>query len=180
MIDLQPFCARREHYKYPGVMETFVVDGYEYGTDGVIAVRVKAPGVANSFNGDGRLPRANELPWDKIDATKDWPALSILCSDKVLCVICDGNRKLKTKCAHCNSVIDGQDCWACKGLSEVDDMPYGARIGRNRIDLRHDTAIRKLSNVKWGLIRTGMIGFTFDGGEGIVIPFAKDRPLPRD
>lgn len=195
MLDLQQFCSRaddlREHLRQP-----WTFNGYRYGCNGHIMVRVPAPNEPNSPS-HSLTEDAERLLLARAAVSKNYIALPAFPAPQV-CIRCDGDGQyLQVMCADCDG--DGEfdrglhtyECKNCEGDgwlpadedtdgAQMRDCPEcrgigyyraGAPVGDTHFDVVY---LRLLANLPGLRICTHGydVGahFTFDGGEGVLMP----------
>lgn len=194
-IDLNKFCGE-DHAMYK-MGSPFVLGNFKYATDGRICIRVPTNDPESDFR---TVPSADGLftarifpePWPPSEYLQG----EIPCPDcnegNVKCEKCNGDEfgcddcnhtgcagpkckcdpKLSSACRECGDtgiVLIG--CKTCNGCgSVIGDV--GTMVGISFIGARYDRLIRELPNVQYSRaadIRS-RIEFSFDGGEGCVMP----------
>lgn len=198
-INLQQFCSRsddiREHLRKP-----WTYNGYRYGCNGHIMVRVPA---ANELNSPSHslTQSAEKLLIERAAVSKNYIALPHFPAPKV-CIGCGGDgQRLMVKCENCDGdgyFERGQYEYECKecdgaGLLDVDDgadgaamhdcpechgigfYREGAPVGDVHFDVVHLRLLANLPSLR--LCTHGYdkgAHFTFDGGEGVLMPRRPD------
>jgi len=185
-VDLKAFCGDFIS------CDPFVIDGKKYATDRMILVRTDTadPNTQHhsSLNAspeffEGFPDEALMLPWPESN-----PAIKEMeceeCPDDD-CEDCGGFGTIE--CPHCGNdddcdkcggsgVILG-DCSVCNNTRRV-TCPAAQPIGHISIGYKYDQLIRSLPNVRYAIFPClardyDVVGFRFDGGEGIVAPMSK-------
>lgn len=112
-IDLRPFCASHESFRYQ-LRQPFTQEQggalFRYATDQKIAVRVN--GEDDDRNGEVKqLPPANRLDWshDAQRGWRPWPKEDYAVTDDAWCLECDG----------VGSIGEIDECPMCDGFGEV-------------------------------------------------------------
>ncbi len=171
-IDLSKFCGR----KSSSLDEPFVVRGWRYATDGLVLVRVLAPGEPDSPPPTDRpknpgllLPPIDGewLPWPQVDPCEECSA-----TEKVVCDHCDGNGQCEgCACgmAHTCGWCAGTGKAICKACTE--EGSFTKRFGNVELSRRYAYLIALLPNVVYlpQSEASKPVRFKFDGGEGVVI-----------
>ena len=175
-------------YRYAGLSEPFVKNGYIYATDSRIAIRIRTL-ACETPPLEGRVPDVERLFADirnvNVDDTvwKKWPAEPVAVSPPVLdmvfeldCPICYGE-------GHYYADGDQHTCVYCDGAGSVSKLPVYTRIGDQPYAGRYWSIISQLPGVMFcepqvgSDSNSGMPGppytalyFRFMGGEGILMP----------
>lgn len=119
-IDLNAFCNPKYHIE--SLRQPFMLCGYEYATDGVIAVRMKRENAGSSIKNDNVVDVLLRL--FKVFPQEGFEPFEYEIPDDAACHYCDGTGLLK-ECDDCAG--QGQfkhkshwyDCQACDGNGEV-------------------------------------------------------------
>lgn len=179
-IDLSKFCDS-ETSRY-SLQEPFTLRGAIYATDGRIAVRVFAPGDADTAAPDKRFPKMEEI-FPPVDGDwEPWPKIDV-------CNFCEGtNKSICSKCGGdgmCNRCSCGSEheCGHCDGTGDVccekctTPGSLDHRFGKSELALKYAFLISHLPCVEY--LPTDkpdvVVRFRFEGGEGAVMPLAKER-----
>lgn len=163
-IDFQKFCREDKGTRY--AMDTpFVVDSFQYGTDGLIVIRtpIIAP---NTLAGEIRFPPVKELFVDWPDSRDfiAWP-------DATYCMSCHGFGVVPDEIA-----VEKQ-CPTCGGkisAKMIDGEIAVFQVGVQFIQTKYDLLIRSLHRPRFRpvayLHRNSPMRFIFYGGQGLVMP----------
>jgi hypothetical protein len=194
-IDLNKFCGE-DNCRY-STGSPFVRGKWKYATDGRICIRVPTDepetDVLNTRDAASLFTaRIFPEPWPPADYLQG----EIPCADCVdgnmRCEKCNGDEfgcdecnytgcaGPKRKCDHstiCKCIECGGrgivliDCKTCNGCGLVIG-DVGTMVGISFISAHYDRLIRELPNVRYSRASDyrSMIYFSFDGGEGIVMP----------
>ena len=154
-IDLTPFCGELERYNFD---KPFNQDGYRIGTDGRVCVRIRDEATADTP--DINVPKVRTLAWPVVGerVMHPWPSATYHWDNQVLGAI---------------SSEDGEsDIWGW--MPEPGTMD----VAHHLINSEYHYVISRLPNVKYlpAPNPMGMIYFTFDGGDGLLMPMRRDNP----
>ena len=158
----------------------FALGGFCWATDACILVRVP-------YEGPDSVPRPGEVkfpdawiawngkigpPTGKFQSDGEFvPLLPDPAIQSVACWVCDSGRYI------CNACDDDQKCPCCYGVGKV-YWPRTMFIGTAKIQTRYYELIRTLPNPTFVIPGPGdelnSISFRFDGGEGLLMPLAKE------
>lgn len=185
-IDLQPFCAKEDWLSARAA--PFVAGGWRYACDGIICVRMPAPGEP-----DDPIPWRTTIAdlFHPIGATPPWPTGGEV-RGECDCDDCDGEGKVGIEskcpkcygdgeCSHCGRECEncdgegmiesgGRDCPACGGKGRVEGLLHRV-IGVHCIAGKYDALIRTLPNVRYEVGAKDCakpLAFVFDGGQGVI------------
>lgn len=162
-IDLSKFCAVSFFGKYD-LRLPFVVDGWKYATNNIICIRVAAPGEPNTPATENEIPPVADAFSVTPACHSPWPTGPMIRLLDV-CRQCSGRGAVF--CHTCDERVC--DCLMCRGMKKLmQDM--GRRIGRHFISPDNVRCISELPNVHWSDESDKFLCFTFDGGEGRVMP----------
>ena len=163
-IDLKPFC--HTDVKRYAMDKPFVIDGWEYATDGRICVRIPADGEPNALEPKDGKKRPTK-PWEifaevPADAVwRKWPKVS-------KCVNCNGTGNVDG-CAGCK-------CGRCPGDADSgctcrNPGTFERRFGKVELSRHYAALVATLPNVRYvpQPNSDAPLAFCFDGGEGRVM-----------
>lgn len=182
-IDLTPFCDP-DGTRY-SINRPWILRGWEYATDGRIAVRLKTDkpdDVSRQTTGlrrylrddETKVPDIEGLGWKhaELNDWQPWPEAAY--EDGEVSCEADG----------CDSdyieFAEDSKCKSCNGKGYTIG-PYYQPIGAIWIGARYDRLIRQLPGVEYSFgdvksydLNTAIL-FRFDGGEGIIMPIDRSK-----
>lgn len=184
-IDLQSFCAKDDIHSY--MLEPFVIDGFTYATNRHIVVRV--PG--GEARPDQSLPDRTVAAVRKLFATEhtDFQSLPEI-PEPETCPDCEGTGRIEEgECPDCGGLGEfthgnhDYECKECDGTGEVHSVDCSNRdcndgvlfqpmqIGAAKFQVCYLFLISKLPNARISVPNDrDAAAFTFDGGEGRLMP----------
>ena len=198
-IDLRRFCSK-DKFRH-SLLKPFTIGDYTYAASGPVCVRVEA---RSYFGPPPEDIKVEELGWPKgkmermfrLDLPKEWPEPKI-----TPCENCDGEGKI-AKCGECEgagfikcNLGHDHDCPKCngrgfrKGISETCQECKGDGVLRADLFLSIGAACfnrKVIGDVLElpGLLvaqtnATGPSYFTFNGGDGLMMPVRVDSAFER-
>jgi hypothetical protein len=178
-IGLRKFCA--ESGSRLAIDEPFIQDGWQYATNGIIAVRIPAAeGEPDTPPNEKqrRRPRMKDVFTPIVAADDKWtawphvdPCSTCTATGLVLCEECNGEgqcNQCKCKSEHECGFCDGEgkvECDLCCANGSLEHRFGNAELARKLAYL-----VSQLPNVQYvpQPEAEGAVRFKFDGGEGIV------------
>ena len=152
MIDLKPFCGIKDARWY--LNGPFSLGEYSYATNGCVIVRVpRRPEIAEV----PEAPKPEKLFAEhQPDPAAKWFDVPELPKPEM------------KDCLYCNDDV-GQPCEECNGTGKVEKMRT-VDIGDVHFQLKLLRLLKSLPNCKIIPHRQDAIYFTFDGGDGLLMP----------
>ncbi len=164
MLDLKPFCSTKAHVRE--IREPFPRGDFTYATNSHIMIRIprrpedaeveNAPHAEKLFDSTPLLPLgplpAIKLPAPKVDD----------------CPKCEGGTESVHSCPDCDC-----ECDKCGGSGTIEAMTT-CEVNGTIFDIKYVRLIQALPGVQFPTAPPKGQGarFTFDGGEGMVMPCA--------
>lgn len=149
-IDLKPFCGEDGRYNFG---KPFNQDGHYCASDGKILIRIPNPGIPDTP--DIKVPKVNSLRWPDTEnaVMHPWSPAEYRFTKQVLATGKDE---------------DGDDTDTIGWMPE----PRSIMLAAQRINSEYHYLISQLPNVKYlpGVRPLDPIFFTFDGGDGLLMP----------
>ena len=164
MIDLKPFCSTdktREPICLP-----WSVGKFTYATNASIMVRVpRRPDVLDNLKAPGAEHVARIFAEPNDGNFRELPAFTA--PKKTACVNCDTTGLCE--CAGCGTE---HECGECDGTGFVEEGLPGVRFGKQRVNPKYLALLAVLPGVLLANSpdEYGPFTFTFDGGEGRLMP----------
>lgn len=156
--DITRYCDRKhEGYRY-ATSDPFVRAGFTYATDGRVCVRVPAPGEPDTLAGDRTFPGGAGLglPWPaETPSLLPWPAPNYEWAEQ----------------PQGEFDVDAKPSWVWI------PSPLRQAVGNREIRSTYHYLVSLLPNVGYSPHggEHDPIYFAFDGGEGLLMPLAKER-----
>jgi hypothetical protein len=197
MIDLTKFCADEDtkHLRdHP-----YVRNGYRYVCNGRVALRLDAPGEADT-DPDYTPPDIDGLIIEAASGTdwRPWPDGPYMTSghsclfcdgvgmvDRIACSTCKGGGDTQCPachhervCADCfgRGYTSGKECPNCHGNPCQSALPHDLVLIGRHISVKYGRLIETLPNAEWcadpttGEEPLKPLGFRFTGGIGVIMP----------
>jgi hypothetical protein len=179
-INLNIFCAS-EGSRY-AISSPWVRGGWEYATDGRIAVRLPTITADTAEDETGPLLPAFQKFDQYMDAakcTQPWP-------DVPYCLHCFGEGQIGCKGCGTDDCEGGcySKCPLCNGAKSPPGIitasnPHAIEVGQHWVALRYDAKIKSLTAVRFQPVAHNAetpvpVPFVFDGGQGLVMGLRKE------